>query len=141
RQDKAMDRIGLVGAGNNIASIRARGRYQAVINLKKPDSQFVPAILNRQFIVPKHIWSKIKDAAAYTNPKPVGSGPFNIVSRFSTQDYVLSKNPHYWQAGKPKIQCLEYVQAASNDAALALIQSGQVDWTHNFVPNVEKAYE
>ncbi len=33
------------------------------------------------------------------------------------------------------------MQAASNDAALALIQSGQVDWTHNFVPNVEKAYE
>jgi peptide/nickel transport system substrate-binding protein len=33
------------------------------------------------------------------------------------------------------------VQAASNDAALALIQSGQVDWTHNFVPNAEKAYE
>ena len=33
------------------------------------------------------------------------------------------------------------MQASSNDAALALIQSGQVDWTHNFVPNVEKAYE
>ena len=28
-----------------------------------------------------------------------------------------------------------------NDAALALIQNGSVDWTHNFVPNVEKAYE
>ena len=37
--------------------------------------------------------------------------------------------------------CLEYVQAASNDAALLLIQSGQVDWTHNFVPNVDSAYE
>ena len=33
------------------------------------------------------------------------------------------------------------MQATSNDSALALIQSGQVDWTHNFVPNVEKAYE
>jgi peptide/nickel transport system substrate-binding protein len=141
RQDKAMDRIGLVGAGNNIASIKARGRYRVVINLKTADSQFVPATLNRQFIVPKHIWSQVKDAATYTNPRPVGSGPFTTVSRFSTQDYVLSKNPHYWQRGLPKIQCLEYVQASSNDAALALIQSGQVDWTHNFVPNVEKAYE
>ena len=36
--------------------------------------------------------------------------------------------------------CLQYVQAASNDAALAQIQSGQVDWTHNFVPNVAQAY-
>jgi peptide/nickel transport system substrate-binding protein len=53
---------------------------------------------------------------------------------------VLSKNPRYWRKGQPKAACLEYVQAASNDAALLLIQSGQVDWTHNFVPNVEKAY-
>jgi peptide/nickel transport system substrate-binding protein len=83
----------------------------------------------------------VKDAAAFTNPNPVGSGPFTVISRFTTQDYVLSKNPHYWQAGLPKVGCLEYVQAASNDAALALIQSGQVDWTHNFVPNVDKAYE
>ena len=63
-------------------------------------------------------------------------GPFNKITRFTTQDYVFNKNPNYWQKGAPKIPCLEYVQAASNDAALALIQSGQVDWTHNFVPNV-----
>ena len=32
------------------------------------------------------------------------------------------------------------MEATSNDAALLLIQSGKVDWTHNFVPNVETAY-
>ena len=141
RQDKTMDRIGLVGTGNNVASIRALGRYAVSITLRTSDSQFIPAILNRQFVVPQHIWSKVKDPATFANPKPVGSGPFNVISRFTTQDYVLGKNPHYWQAGLPKVPCLEYVQASSNDAALALIQNGSVDWTHNFVPNVEKAYE
>jgi peptide/nickel transport system substrate-binding protein len=141
RQDAAMDRIGLTGTGNNIASVKAKGAHTVVIKLKAPDSQFIPAILNRAFVVPKHIWSKVKDPATFTNPNPVSSGPFNKISRFTTQDYVLNKNPNYWQRGKPKIACLEYVQAASNDAALALIQSGQVDWTHNFVPNVEKAYQ
>ena len=92
-------------------------------------------------MIPRHIWSKIADPSTFTNPNPVGSGPFNRIVRFTPQDYVLSKNPHYWQSGKPLINCLEYVQAASNDASLALAQSGQVDWTHNFVPNVEKAYE
>jgi peptide/nickel transport system substrate-binding protein len=140
RQDKIMDRIGLTGADNNIASIRARGAYTVVINLKTPDSQFISSILNRQFVVPKHIWSKVSDPANFTNAKPVSSGPFNRITRFTTQDYVFGKNAKYWQKGKPRISCLEYVQAASNDAALALIQSGQVDWTHNFVPNVEKAY-
>jgi peptide/nickel transport system substrate-binding protein len=138
-QNAIMDRIGLTGAGNNVASIRAKGSTVA-ITLKTPDSQFIAATLNRQFIVPQHIWSKVADPSTFLNPNPVGSGPFDVISRFTTQDYVFSKNPHYWQPGQPKIPCLEYVQAASNDSALALIQSGQVDWTHNFVPNVEKAY-
>src|SRR5438034_10389119 len=87
-QDKTMDRIGLTGADNNIASIKARGAHTVAITLKSSDSQFVPAILNRQFVVPKHIWSGVKDPATFTNPNPVGSGPFNVVSRFTTQDYV-----------------------------------------------------
>jgi peptide/nickel transport system substrate-binding protein len=140
RQNAVMDRVGLTGASNNIASVKALGPYTVAIKLKTPDSQFISAILNRQFVVPQHIWSKVKDPATFLNSDPVGSGPFDTVTRFTTQDYVLGKNPNYWQPGMPKIPCLEYVQASSNDAALALIQSGQVDWTHNFVPNVEKAY-
>ena len=140
RQDKIMDRVGLTGAGNEIVSVKARGPYKVVIKLKGPDSQFIAATMNRQFVVPRHIWAKVKNVANFFNTRPVGSGPFNRITRFTSQDYVFSKNAHYWQKGMPKIPCLEYVQASSNDAALALIQSGQVDWTHNFVPNIEKAY-
>jgi peptide/nickel transport system substrate-binding protein len=140
RQDATMDRIGLTGAGNEVASVKAKGPYGVAITLRAPDSQFISSTLNRQFIVPQHVWSKVGKPSTFLNPDPVTSGPFNVISRFTTQDYVFSKNPHYWQAGLPKVPCLEYVQASSNDAALALIQSGQVDWTHNFVPNVEKAY-
>jgi peptide/nickel transport system substrate-binding protein len=140
-QSKTMDVIGFTRPETNIASIGAKGAYQVVIKLKTVDSEFIPSTLNLAFVVPQHIWSKVANPATFTNPHPVGSGPFNQVVRLTTQDYVLGKNPHYWQAGKPQIPCLEYVQAASNDAALALIQSGQVDLTHNFVPNVDKAYE
>jgi peptide/nickel transport system substrate-binding protein len=140
-QQKVMDLIGFSRPGTNISSIAASGKYAVVIKLKTIDSQFISTTLNGAIVVPQHIWSKITNPATFTNPHPVGSGPFNTVARFTTQDYVLGKNPHYWKAGKPLIPCLEYVQAASNDSALALIQSGQVDWTHNFVPNVEQAYE
>src|SRR5215213_8082610 len=132
RQDKIMDRVGLTGAANEIVSVRTRGAYTVLITLKTADSQFISSILNRQFVVPKHVWTKVGDAANFTNSKPVSSGPFNQLGRFTTQDYVLNKNPRYWKKGAPRIACLEYVQAASNDASLALIQSGQVDWTHNF---------
>jgi peptide/nickel transport system substrate-binding protein len=135
-----MDIIGLYREGTNIVSIKQQGTNTVAITLKTPDSQFISSILNRQFVVPQHIWSKVAKPATFLNPTPVTSGPFNVISRFTTQDYVFSKNPHYWLAGAPKIPCLEYVQASSNDAALALIQSGAADWTHNFVPNVAKAY-
>ncbi len=140
-QQKTMDILGYSRPDTNIASISANGPYTVVIKLKTVDSQFISSTLNLAFVVPQHVWSKVANPATFTNPHPVGSGPFDQIARFTTQDYVFGKNPHYWQAGKPLIPCLEYVQAASNDAALALIQSGQVDWTHNFVPNVAKAYE
>ena len=136
-----MDRVGLAGAGNNIVSVKASGAYKVVdqaqdaglaVHLREPStgsSSFLSTSGRR--------W---KDVANFRNAKPVSSGPYNVVTRFTAQDYVFDKNPHYWRKGMPKIPCLEYVQASSNDAALALIQSGQVDWTHNFVPNVEKAY-
>jgi peptide/nickel transport system substrate-binding protein len=144
RQDPLMDRIGLTGAANEIKSIIGSVRKSTVtITLKAPDSQFIAATLNRQFVVPQHIWSKVKNVATFTNLNHVSSGPYNRITRFTTQDYVFSKNKNYWQKtgmNAPKVPCLEYVQATSNDAALALIQSGQVDWTHNFVQNVATTY-
>jgi peptide/nickel transport system substrate-binding protein len=140
RQNKIMDIVGFTRPDSNIASVKRQGDYAVVISLKTADSQFIAATLNQAIVIPRHIWSHVADPATFTNPNPVGSGPFTNITRFTTQDYVLSKNTHYWQAGEPLIGCLEYVQAASNDSALALIQSGQVDWSHNFVPNVDKAY-
>ena len=84
RQDKLMDRVGLVGAGNNIASVAARGKYKVVIRLKTPDSQFISATMNRVFVVPQHIWAKVGDVANFTNSKPVSSGPFNVITRFTS---------------------------------------------------------
>jgi peptide/nickel transport system substrate-binding protein len=139
KQDKVLDQLGVYRPGSNIASVKRKGS-NVVINLKTPDSQFIAANLNTIFVLPQHIWSKVANPATFTNPNPVGSGPFTQITRFTTQDYVLNKNPHYWVAGAPKVPCVEYVQASSNDAALLLIQSGQADWTHNFVPNVASAY-
>ena len=140
KQDKTLDMVGYASPDTNIASVSASGPYKVIIRLKTVDSQFIAANLNLQFVVPKHIWAAVSDPATFTNSDPVGSGPFNRVGRFTAQDFVFNKNPTYWKAGAPKIKCLEYTSAASNDAALLAIQSGQVDWTHNFVPNVAQAY-
>jgi peptide/nickel transport system substrate-binding protein len=140
KQSKTMDIIGAYRTGSNIASVTQKGADRVLIRLKSKDSQFVAVNLNAVFVVPKHVFSKVANVDKWTNPNPVGSGPFTQVGRFNAQDYVLNKNPNYWRRGEPRIPCVEYIQATSNDAALLQIVSGKADWTHNFVPNVEKAY-
>jgi peptide/nickel transport system substrate-binding protein len=141
RQDKTADRIGLVSPNSNIAWVRRAGQNKVAIRFKRVDSTFVGSVLARVPIVPRHIWSKVKDTFNFTNPNPVGSGPFNRITRFNSQSYVLSKNPNYWLKGAPKIQCVERMFAASNDASLLQIVNGDADWTHNFYPNVEQVYQ
>ena len=140
RQDKAADRINLVGPASNIASVRLAGKGKVAIKFKQIDSTFLGAVLPNAPIVPRHIWSKVKDVTAFTNPNPVGSGPFNRITSFSGQSYTLSKNTNYYLPGLPRIECVKRIFTASNDAGLLQIVSGQADWTHNFVPNVESAY-
>ena len=141
RQDKAADRISLVAANSNIAGVRRVGADKVAIRFKQVDSTFLGSQLVNVQIVPRHVWSKVKNVTEFANPNPVGSGPFNRVTRFSGQSYQLSKNKSYWAKGLPRIDCVERIFTASNDAGLLQIVSGQADWTHNFVPNVESAYQ
>jgi len=139
--DKSLDHIGLTAKNSNIAWVRLAGPGKVAIHFEQTDSTFVGAQLSSVWIVPQAVFSKAGDLTKWKNPNPVGSGPFTRVTRFNSQDYVLSKNPNYWQAGLPKVQCVERVAASSNDAALLQQINGDADWSHNFYPNVETSYQ
>src|SRR5262245_16516095 len=140
KQSKFADRIGLTSPTTNIASIKVAGQNKVAIRFKAADSTFVGSQLSNVWIVPKKIWSKV-DVEKFTNPNPVGSGPFTKVSSFSPQAYTLTKNPNYWKQGYPKVQCIQRIAAASNDAALLQHLNDQADWSHNFYPNVESSFQ
>jgi peptide/nickel transport system substrate-binding protein len=140
-RNKLMDNIGLTASDREISSIHTASGNRVVIKLNRVDSTFLGANLTGAFIVPQHIFAAhVSDIDKWTNPNPVGSGPFTKITRFTGQDYVLGKNTHYWMKGAPHVSCLERLAATSNDAALIQIVSGQADWSHNFVANVESAY-
>jgi len=140
-KNKTMDRVGLTASDREISSIHTAAGNKVVIKLNRVDSTFIGVNLNNQFVVPAHIFAAhVGDIDKWTNPNPVGSGPFTKITRFTPQDYVLGKNTHYWMKGAPHVPCLERLAATSNDAALVQIVSGQADWSHNFVANVDSAY-
>ena len=52
------------------------------------------AIAN-QSIIPKHIWENVDDPVKFSNPNPVGTGPFTEIIRFGNQLWELGKNSNY----------------------------------------------
>lgn len=122
-----------------IQSVSAPDASTVVVTFKQPAVTMLWYIGGQTYIVPKHIWQKVSDPATATNPQPVGTGPFALKS-FTPQLYVLGKNAHYWQAGKPYVNELRYPAYNSNTSADLLLSQGAVDWTGLFTPNIEKTF-
>jgi peptide/nickel transport system substrate-binding protein len=103
---------------------------------------YVPGMedLAPQPIVAKHIFEKIADPLTFTNPSPVGTGPFTEVRVFRDQVYEIGKNPHYWQPGKPKVAAIRFLAYPTNDQANVALAMGDIDWSANFVPAVERTF-
>jgi peptide/nickel transport system substrate-binding protein len=90
-------------------------------------------------ILPQAIWSKVKNPATYADPNPVGTGPYKLKS-FTPQGFTLTKNQGYWQASKAKVQNVYFPVYTSNTGALNALFSGQIDWTGNFIPGLQKDF-
>ena len=141
RQAKIMDQIGLTRPGNEVVSVQTRGPRDVVIRLRRPDSSFVSSVLaNNVVVIPRHAFAHVKNVGGWSNPDPVGSGPFDVVRRFGDQSYVLDRNPRYWRAGAPRVACVERVLASSTESAVLQLIRGDVDLTNDLIPNVQKAY-
>lgn len=90
-------------------------------------------------IVPKHIWSSQAKPETFADPNPVGTGPFKLGS-FTPQGFTLVKNPGYWQASQLKVPKVFFPVYTSNTSALSALFAGQIDWTGNFIPGLEKSF-
>ena len=78
---------------------------------------FVPGFdaIAGQSIVAKHIWQKVDDPVKFSNPDPIGTGPFTEIVRFDKQIWELGKNPNYWQPGKPHVDKLVFPAYPGNE--------------------------
>ncbi len=124
-------------AGLAISSVSASGN---TVTLTFPSAQYT----NLQEIagvpiLPQAIWSKVGNPATYVDPNPVGTGPYKLKS-FTPQGFTLTKNAGYWQAAKAKVPNVYFPVYTSNTGALSALFSGQIDWTGNFIPGLQKQF-
>lgn len=121
----SLDQQGLYSNGV-ISSYSTPDANTLQVNFAKPTSTAL-WFFSGTPIVSKAEYSQFSDPFKDPDAHPVGTGPYTLKS-FSSSVYIFQKNPHYWQAGLPKVETLRYLSVNDNTAAQNLITSGQVDW-------------
>lgn len=121
-----------------ISSVSNPDASTVVVNFSKPSAPLLWYLAGQTWIVSQHEWSTV-NPVTFTDDHPIGTGPYTLKS-FSSQIYVLGKNPNYWQPGKPAINELRYPSYASNTSADLLLSSGQVDWTGVFIADIKTTF-
>jgi peptide/nickel transport system substrate-binding protein len=108
-----------------VKSITAPGPDTVVVNLAAPDGAFIDQLQDSNFswIASPTALKKMGEQAFKL--KPVGAGPFTVVSDTLSNTLVLKKNPNYWQAGHPYLDGLTFKTTAGDESALEAIQAGQ----------------
>ncbi len=75
----------------NVKSVAAIDKSTVQLQLKKPDAPLLGARLVGAYILPKHIWESLANFTAFTNPNPIGTGPFMFVKWGGPNTYVNSR--------------------------------------------------
>jgi peptide/nickel transport system substrate-binding protein len=123
--------------GLKIDSVSTSGN-DVVLNFPAPQFTNLQSIAGTA-IVPKHIWSAQAKPESFADPNPVGTGPFKLGS-FTPQGFTLVKNAGYWQAAQLKVPKVFFPVYTSNTGALSALFAGQIDWTGNFIPGLQKSF-
>jgi len=123
--------------GLKIVSVATSGNK---VTVNFPSAQYA----NLQYIaglgiVPQHIWATAGNPATFTDAQPIGTGPF-VLTTFTPEGITLKANPDYWQKGLPKVQTVYFPVYSSNTSATTALFSGQIDWTGNYIPGLQKDF-
>jgi peptide/nickel transport system substrate-binding protein len=98
----------------------------AVLTFAQPEVANLYYILQTQ-IVPQHIWSTISNPVTYTDPSPVGTGPY-VLDKFSPQGFTLKANPDYYDKASLQVPEIDFPAYTSNANLLEPIADGTIDW-------------
>jgi peptide/nickel transport system substrate-binding protein len=57
--------------------------------------------------------------------KPVGAGPFEVVSNSASASLVVTKNTGYWQKGHPLLNSISWTNVGTDQSAISALQTGE----------------
>ena len=100
-------------------------------NLTAPFAAFIHAMFDANFSWLASPTAVTKMGADAFKLKPVGAGPFVVVSNTLSSELVLKRNPNYWKKGRPYLNAITFKSIGGDDAALQAMQAGQAQAYEN----------
>ncbi|WP_102226820.1 ABC transporter substrate-binding protein [Acidimangrovimonas sediminis] len=111
-----------------VTTVDTPDKYTVVIHLAHPYPALLlamsPALMP---ILPEHVYGKGDIQTNPANLKPVGSGPFKLVSYKQGDSYVLEKNPDFFLKGRPHLDKIIVKIFADPENMVLAVQNGEVD--------------
>ena len=125
------------GVWNSLASVTSSGNVVTFrfSHVNIPEWYYIATTP----IVSEYQFSRVPNPVTFTDPHPVGMGPF-MVSSFTGEQYDLKDNPYYWQKDKIKVPEMEFRGVTGNTSVDEWLVSDQVDWAQSFIPNMQKLF-
>jgi peptide/nickel transport system substrate-binding protein len=92
------------------------------------DTPFTPMLNNLAMFSASILPAKLVESqgAAFFD-KPVGSGPFVLTQWARGQKQTMAKNPHYWEAGKPKLDGVTIEILPEDNSRVLKLKAGELD--------------
>ena len=134
--------MGVVGAdafmahkAAHISGFKVVDPQTVQITLKSPDLSFLNAVtMDFCDAVPKE-W--VDKWGKQFNRHPLGTGPFVFQKWAPGREIVLTRNPQYWESGRPYLDTIDYQLSFSPSTALLKMERGEVDVLGDGVPTAD----
>ncbi|MEC0236272.1 ABC transporter substrate-binding protein [Paenibacillus kribbensis] len=108
-----------------VDTIKAKDSKTLVIKLKEPYTPFISELSNFSNGILPNNFGGVSEKEFFK--KPVGTGPFVVEKWDPAGDLTFTKNPYYWQEGKPYIDKLVYKLIEDDSQAINQLKAGEVD--------------
>jgi peptide/nickel transport system substrate-binding protein len=96
-----------------------------VMTLSEPSAPFLSTLaMFAASVVPE---AAVKAAGADFGSKPVGAGAFRLVEWRRGDRVMLERNPNYWEAGRVKLDGVEWIYVPNDNTRMLKLQAGEVD--------------
>jgi ABC-type transport system substrate-binding protein len=120
------------GKADEVTGFKAVDDYTVEITLNSPNVAFLNAVtMDFCDVVPKE-W--VEKWGKQFNRHPLGTGPFVFQKWTPGREIVLTRNPDYWEEGKPYLDTVDYQLSFNPSTALLKLERSEVDVLGDGVP-------